>query len=64
MPATMTPHDWARIVARAQEAHWLRRWAGFRREAGDGFAALRLEVRAARAEAVVMTIARGAGAAL
>ena len=62
MPATLTPHDWARIVARAQEAHYLRRWAGVMRSMG--MPAHRLDARATRAERVVLTIARGAGAAL
>lgn len=58
----MTPHDWARIVARAQEAHYLRRWSNVMRDMGDTAAAVRLGRRAERAEAAVMQIAQACGA--
>lgn len=58
----MTPHDWARIVARAQEAHWLRRWGRAMRDMGDAKAAAGLDRRAERAEAAVLQIAAACGA--
>lgn len=57
----MTPHLWARIVARAQEAHYLRRWEAVMRETGDAKAADGLSRKAARAEAMVLELARVAG---
>ncbi len=57
----MTPHLWARIVARAQEAHYLRRWEAVMREQGDGTAAAGLSRKAARAEAMVLDLALAAG---
>ena len=65
MPAaTMTPLDWSAIVARAQEAHRLRRWAQFQTDIGDAVSAARLIARAERAEAIVLAIARRSGAAV
>ena len=58
----MTPHIWARIVARAQEAHYLRRWEAVQREVmHDPRSAARLAREAARAEARVLELARLAG---
>lgn len=57
----MTPHLWVRIVARAQEAHYLRRWEAVMRDMGDGKAADGCGRRAARAEAMVLDLARAAG---
>jgi hypothetical protein len=53
----MTPNDWARIVARAQEATKLRRWARYQRRNGDPVSAIRLDAQAARAESIVKLIA-------
>lgn len=60
----MSRLDWSAIVARAQEAHRLRRWAAYQREYGDVLSAMRLELQAARAEGIVITIARRCGAAV
>lgn len=61
---TMTPHDWTRIVARAQEAHRLRRWARLMRDFGDVASARSIEGRACRAEDRVRNLARRAGVPL
>jgi hypothetical protein len=60
----MSALDWSAIVARAQEAYRLRRWSRLRADSGDTFAALRLEVRARRAESRMLTIARNCGVPL
>lgn len=57
----MTQHLWTRIVARAQEAHYLRRWQAVLRDMGDVNAADGLGRKAARAEARVLELARAAG---
>jgi len=58
----MTPHDWSRIGARAQESHYLRRWSRVMREMGDVSAAVRLGRRAEKAEAEVLRLAAACGA--
>lgn len=57
----MNPLLWSRIVARAQEAHWLRRWEAVQRTLGDERSARSLARKAARAEARVLDLARLAG---
>lgn len=62
MPAaTMSYLDWSAIVARAQEAYRLRRWAGFMAEIGDRESSRRMRARARDAERAVLAIARGCG---
>lgn len=61
---SMSSLDWSAIVARAQAAVRLRRWAELMAEWGDESSARSLRLRACEQEARVVLIARNCGVML